>query len=260
MYSNKKICATIEVRMTSSRLPGKVLMDIMGKPAVQHIIERVKRSQYIDEVVVATTVNPLDDPIVELCRQIGCKYYRGSEEDVLLRVLDAAKSVDADIIVEIVGDCLVVDWRIADKLIEAFFAGEYHYASNALERTYPLGFNVQVFPVSVLDEVDRLTKDPVDHEHVTFYIYNHPEKFRLFNMKAPESMTYPHIEITLDTKEDYEMIKSIYEELYTENTDFSAEEVVSLLLDKPEILKIADNVKRRNPYEQRKMQEKQDER
>ena len=153
MYNNngKKICATIEARMTSSRLPGKVLMNFCGKTNLEHIVERLKRSKYIDEVVVATTINKEDDSIVELCNNIGCKYYRGSEDDVLLRVLEATKSISAEIIVEITGDCPVIDWRHTDILIEKFFSAKYDYVSNIIERSFPRGFDVQVFPVTVLE-------------------------------------------------------------------------------------------------------------
>ncbi len=249
MYNNNglKICATIEARMTSTRLPGKVLLDIVGKPALQHIIERLKNSRYIDEVVVATTINSTDDPIVMMCEGIGCRCFRGSEEDVLLRVLEAAKSVNADLVVEVTGDCPVIDWRHADHLIEMFFSEDYDYASNVVERTFPRGFDVQVFPVSVLDEVNSITDDPSDHEHVSIYIYSHPERYRLLNWRADESMFHPELEITLDTPEDYELIRVVYDRLYSANNGFSGYDVVELLLNNPEIAGIVQNVRRKHP-------------
>ncbi|MGE5370813.1 MAG: cytidylyltransferase domain-containing protein [Solirubrobacterales bacterium] len=246
---DQKIVATIEARMTSSRLPGKVLMDLAGKPSLQQIVERLKRSRYLDDVVVATTVNATDDPIVELCREIGCTYYRGSEEDVLLRVLKAAKSAKADIIVEITGDCPVIDWRHVDYLIEMFYSGTYDYAANIIERTFPRGFDTQVFPVAVLDRVNQLTDDQQDHEHVSLYIYHHPETFRLVNWTAPPDLHHPEMEITLDTLEDYRLIQAIYDELYPGNPDFSAGDVVGLLLRKPELLEIISNVRRKTPHQ-----------
>lgn len=259
MYKDRRICATIEARMTSSRLPEKVLLDLHGKPVLQHIIERLKRSIYIDDVVVATTVNKEDNPIVELCDKIGCKYFRGSEEDVLLRVLDAAKSVDADIIVEVTGDCPVIDWRHGDKLIEMFFSGECDYAANVIERTFPRGFDTQVFLVSVLEEVNEITKNPADHEHVSLYIYTHPERYRLLNWKADEKMNHPEFEITLDTKEDYKLIKNIYEKLYSQNEDFSAEDVVDLLLNNPQLSSEITNTHRKDPFKERKEWEENNE-
>lgn len=259
MYNDKnvKICATIEARMTSSRLPGKVLMKYCEKPNLQHIIERLKRSKYLDEVVVATTVNKEDDPIVELCKEIGCKYYRGSENDVLLRVLETAKSVDAEIIVEITGDCPVIDWRHVDKLLEKFFLRKYDYASNTIERTFPRGFDIDIFPVAVLEEVNVITKSPIDHEHVSLYIYTHPEKYRLLNWEADEEMKHPEFEITLDTKEDYEFIKVIYENLYPLNNDFSGRDVVEFLINNLHLQKKLEQTHRKDPFkEQREWEEK----
>ncbi|NPV91577.1 MAG: glycosyltransferase family protein [Firmicutes bacterium] len=245
-----KIVATIEARMTSTRLPGKVLLDLCGKPALQHIVERLRRSRYLDDVVVATTVNATDDPVVQMCKDIGCSYYRGSEEDVLLRVLEAARSVDADLIVEITGDCPVIDWRHVDRLIEMFFSGEYDYVSNVMERSFPRGFDTQVFPVRVLDEVNRLTQDPVDHEHVSYYIYNHPERYRLLNWRAEGDAFHPELEITLDTPEDYRLIKAVYEGLYRENPDFSAVDVIRYLLANQGLAGLVSRVRRKQPHGQ----------
>ncbi|AJH01338.2 hypothetical protein LF65_04809 [Clostridium beijerinckii] len=253
MYNNRgKIVATIEARMTSSRLPGKVLMDFCGKTDLQHIVERLGRSKYIDEIVVATTINEEDDPIIDLCKNIGCKYYRGSEEDVLLRVLEAAKSVEADYIVEITGDCPVTDWRHSDHIIEMFFSGEYDYVSNTIERTFPRGFDTQIFPVRILAEVNEITQNPVDHEHVSIYIYTHPEKYKLLNWKADEKMNHPQFEITLDTIEDYEFIKQIYEILYLKDFDFSAQDVVNLLIKHPHMIKSLENTDRKDPFKEQK--------
>lgn len=246
MYQRKKIVATIEARMTSSRLPGKVLMDFCGKPDLQHIIERLRRSKYVDEVVVATTTNKEDNPVVELCDKLSCKYYRGSEEDVLQRVLDAAKSVNAELLVEITGDCPVIDWRHVDYLIEMFFTKDYDYVANILERTFPRGFDTQVYPVAVLDEVNQLTRDALDHEHVSLYIYHHPERYKLGNWVAPSDVHHPEFEITLDTKEDYQLIKAVYEELYPKDEDFTCEDVVSLLLEKPQLLDYVKDIKRKH--------------
>ena len=158
--------------MTSTRLPGKVLLKIGEKPALEYMINRIKQSNLIDEIVVATTTNDSDLPIIDLCAKIGCKHFRGSEEDVLLRVLDAAKSVSADIIVELTGDCPFIDPEIIDNVISLYFSGDYDYASNIVERTFPDGFDTQVFSVRSLEEVSRMTKDPIDRVHVSCYFYN----------------------------------------------------------------------------------------
>lgn len=258
MYRNcsQKIVATIEARMTSSRLPGKILLDLAGKPALQHIVERLRRSRYIDSVVVATTDRSTDDPVEVLCRRLGCACFRGSEDDVLARVLGAAQSENADLIVEITGDCPAIDWRHADELIETFYSGEFDYVANtAGTHPYPVGFEVQVFPVSVLAEANGLTQNPVDHEHVSLYIYSHPERYRLHYVSAPPGLYHPEIEVTLDTQEDYRLIQSIYQSLYPQNEDFSALDVVNLLVKNPDWLRITRDVKRK--YVDNALQERQ---
>lgn len=252
MYKNsgKKIIVTIEARMTSSRLPGKVVMPLAGKPDLERLIERVKRSRYVDDVVVATTINNDDDVIVALAERLGVKYFRGSEYDVLQRVLFAARSVNGDIIVEITGDCPLVDWRLIDRGIEEFFESGADYAANNLEPlTFPNGFDVQVFPVAVLAEADRLTRDPIDHVQVTPYIYNHPERFTVHRWEAAADTYGPELRVTLDEIKDYELLDIIFKRLLPENEDFSAADVVALLRKNPELVAINKNVRQKHVSE-----------
>jgi len=244
-----KIISTIEARMSSSRLPGKVMKPILGKPVLELLAERLKKVELIDEIVIATTINRGDNVIEELSKKIGVKCYRGSEQDVLKRVLDAAKSVNGDLIVEITGDCPLIDPDIVGECIKLFLEGDYDYVSNGcVEQTFPDGLGVQVFPVKILEEVESITDDPVDREHVTYYIYNHPERFRLKNYRASGKLYWPELQITLDTPGDYKLIKIIFEEFYPKNTDFSALDVVRFLRRKPELLKINNDPERRNNY------------
>jgi len=244
-----KIVATIEARMASTRFPGKVLKPVFGKPLLGLLIERLKRVELIDEIVVATTVNDKDDAIESFCKNINVKCFRGSEEDVLKRVLDAAKSVNADLIVEITGDCPLIDPDIARECIKLFLQGNYDYVSNGcLEKTLPDGLAVQVFPVKVLEEVNSLTKNPVDHEHVSLYIYKHPEKYRLKNYRAEGELYWPELAITLDTQGDYELIKKIYEELYPENNKFTAYDIVRLLRANTDLIALNNDPARRDRY------------
>lgn len=247
---NKKIIATIEARMTSTRLPGKVLLPLAGKPALERLIERLQRSEYLDEIVVATTINKADDPIVELANKMRVKHFRGSEADVLGRVLGAARSVDADIIVEVTGDCPLVDWRLIDKGIEEFFRQKADYASNLINPSFPIGFDVQVFPTAVLAEVDKLTQDPIDRTHVSYYIYNHPEKYKLHNWQADAKYRWPDLRVTLDEKEDYELLNIVFEKLLPRNEDFSAEEVIEFLRANPAISAINKNIRQKDVQEE----------
>lgn len=250
---NKKIVATIEARMTSTRLPGKVLKPILDRPVLEFLIERLQQVDYLDDIIVATTINDTDQPIIDLCNRLNVKYFRGSEEDVLKRVLEAAKSVSADIIVEITGDCPFVDPVIVNECIETFHEGEYDYLSNAISTTFPNGLAVQVFPVHVLEQVNSLTSDQIDHEHVSIYIYEHPERYRLKNVEAKGELFWPELAITLDTPEDYELIRIIFEELYPRNPTFSAIDIVRFLRSKPELININRNIRRKDPHAEKKI-------
>ena len=243
MKNNKKVVATIEARMTSTRLPGKVLLEIGGKPALAYMINRIKQSRLVDDIVVATTVNDSDEPIIDLCNKIGCKYYRGSEEDVLLRVLEAAKSVNADILVELTGDCPFIDPDIIDRVVKLYFSGDYDYASNIVERSFPDGFDTQVFSVQSLEKVSRLTDDPIDRVHVSCYFYNHPQKFKLANLIGDQDSTWPDLRLTIDEPADYQLLKLIDEKLQDRKGMFSVNEVISLLKQEPELVELNKHVR-----------------
>lgn len=229
-----RIVCTIQARMTSSRLPGKVLLPAAGRPLLSHMIERLRRSRRIDDIVVATTDDASSDQIEALAREAGAGCFRGSEDDVLGRVLGAAEAARADVIVETTGDCPLIDPLIVDDVIEGFLAGGVDYCSNVLERTYPRGMDVQVFPTSVLAEVDRLTSDPADREHVSLYIYEQPGRYRLRNVAGsrPESA---ELRLTVDTAEDYEVVRGVFEALYPSDPEFGLEEILRLLDQHPEL-------------------------
>lgn len=249
MYLNhpEKIVATIEARMTSSRLPGKVMLPLEGKPVLQRIIERLQTSRYIDEIVVATTTNGPDDVLMKLARQCGVQHFRGSEEDVLGRVLGAAKSVRGDIIVEVTGDNpLLLGSGLVDTGLELFFKRGVDYLGN--QRTsFPVGFTIEIFPTAVLAEVDQLTDDPVDREHVSYYIYTHPEKYSLYIWEPSRKYTWPGLRVTLDEKADYEFLQAIYQRLLPKNHNFSEQDVLELLKKEPELVAINKYVQQRIP-------------
>lgn len=241
-----KIICTIEARMSSSRLPGKVLMPLAGVPSLQFLVERIRRSRFVDDVIVATTVNERDDAIVELCKKTHCNYFRGSELDVLGRVLSTAKEFHGDIIVEITGDCPFVDYRYIDKMIKLFYSGQYDYARMY---DFPGGFGVQVYPTEILSRVDKLTNDPVDRVHVTYYIYTHAEDFRIASWNAKGIMNWPDGRVMLDERDDYELLDIIAKELYPDNEDFSAEDVVEFLIQNPKLVNINAHVRKKDPKE-----------
>ncbi len=251
MYNNRKekIVAIVEARMTSNRLPGKVLLPIGGIPALELLVSRLRQSKHIDAICVATTINAADDVIVALAQKLDISFFRGSESDVLGRVLGAAQSMSADIIVEITGDCPFVDPELVDRGVEEFFAKDLDYASNTINATYPNGFDIQVFPTAVLAEVDMLTDDPVDRTHVSYYIYMHPEKYRLHNWVADEASTGPQLRMTLDEDSDYRALLTVFDALSGENPNFSARDVVQYLRTHPEVVAMNDSVRQKEAHE-----------
>jgi len=249
MIKNKKIVATLQARMNSSRLPGKALLPLAGEPLLARMVERLRRSKTIDEIIVATTTNKGDDPIVELCKKIECRFYRGSEQDLLLRILEAARLCNADIIVQNMADSPMVDWRIIDSMAHLLTNGNYDYATNEVKNPFSVGFDIRMCPIAILKEVEKITLDldPEYREHGLLYIVTHPEKYRFVNLEAPEHMRWPSLRLTLDTKEDYDLISKIYDYLYSINNDFSAEDVVGFLRQHPELASINSDIKQRVP-------------
>lgn len=223
-----RIIDIVEARMLSTRLPGKVMKTILGRPTLELMIERLRRVSHLDDIVVATTVDPSCDPIVELCHKLGVGCFRGSEEDVLDRVMRAAQEAKADIIVETTGDCPLIDPETTDSVIRTFLDNDVDYCSNNLEHTYPLGMEVKVFPLAVLEEVDRLTDSPADREHVSLYIYEHPEKYRCLNFAGDLPPEDAELRLVLDNPEDFELISKVFEALYPNNPAFSLRDMLDL--------------------------------
>lgn len=236
LKKGRTVIATIEARMTSRRLPGKVLLEACGKPMLELMIERVRRIEYLDDIVVATTVNGTDQPIVDLCRALGVKVFRGSEDDVLARVLGAARANGADVIVELTGDCPLIDPSVATQVVEFYLIHGFDYVSNDHLRTakslaydtYPWGMDTQVFSTAVLARADIETDDPEDREHVSRYIIREP-KFTHTIITAPPDLRRPELIFTLDEPADYSVIKSVFERLYSRNPAFSIRDVIALM-------------------------------
>jgi spore coat polysaccharide biosynthesis protein SpsF len=246
-----KIAIIIEARMTSTRLPGKIMLGVLDKPLLGHMIERVKRSRLADEIVIATTTNKEDDPVVTLGIVMGVKVFRGSELDVLKRVLDAAKSVKADIIVELTGDCPLNDPRLIDRAISKYL--EEYPAYNYVQlggfwgrnRTLPNGFGASVFSTKDLSFIERSSRDPLDREHVSLPFYSGKYPFKIFTLLFRGALRWPELTVTLDTKEDYQLIRVIFENLYKNNPNFSCLDVINFLKKNPHLLKINKHITRR---------------
>jgi len=249
MVSGKKVVATIEARMGSSRLPGKVLMQACGKPLLAHMIERLKRVPEIDEVVIATTANDSDQKIVDLAMSLGAGFFRGSEEDVLLRVLDAARSHKADIIVEFTGDCPAIDPGVVSRCIKAYSKTGVDYVVND-KNTYPGGMNTQVFSVKVLSEVEAITRgDKNAREHVSLAIRENPSRYKAHIVEALPEHRNPEIAIELDEAADYKMIKTIFEDLYPDKPDFDLNDILRYLSMNAHVAEMNSKVKRKKARE-----------
>ena len=209
------------------------------------LIERLRRAVRVDQVVVATTDRPADDVIEQLARRLGVNCFRGSSDDVLDRVLRAAQAHKADLIVEMTGDCPLLDPGIVDRTIELFLSGRYDYVSNIVERTFPRGLDTQVFPVKVLAEVAQVTNDPADRENVSLYIYEHPERYKLGNLSAPPELSRADLRLTVDTKDDLALITEIYQRLYPRKPDFTIYDVIRLLNENPELTKLNERIQQK---------------
>lgn len=248
MINRKRVVATISARMGSTRLPGKVLMLLAGKPVLAHIVERLTHSQYFDDVIVATSTNKGDDAIEQFCNERGIRCYRGSEADVLSRVYEAANICDADIVYRGMGDSPLVDWRIVDKLIELLEGGAYDFVANEItEPTYPIGFDATVFTMSALKDGYETATHPEMREHVTVHIKTNPKRYNIGALIAEGEMIAPKLRLTLDTALDYQAISAVFDALYPINANFSALDVVHFLKENSDIVNINSNVIQKVP-------------
>jgi len=241
-----KTVAIIQARMGSTRLPGKVMKDIIGKPVLCHVIERVERAAGVDEIVVATTLNNEDQEICDLASKMNVSYFCGSEHDLITRVYDAAVFFRADLIVDITADCPLVDPGIIDNLIATFRNNEGHvgYVSNVLPDTWPVGFGVQVYDIGTLSFLnDRVRGDL--REHTGWNVRMFGSEIKSINVSAPSRYRFPYFRMTLDTHEDYKAITAVFE--HFNHNHFRAEEAVEFLSRTPSVVKINQHIEQKNP-------------
>lgn len=204
-----KAVAIIQARMGSTRFPGKVLKDLCGKPILRHVISRVMESK-ASRIIVATTENPADTPIVDLCRTLGVLCYRGPEEDVLTRYVQAARIAEAEAVIRITADCPLLDPVVIDRAMEQLEVMPFlDYSSNTVRRTYPRGLDVEVFWMDVLTRLDRMSKTPQAREHVTWATRSRPDLFERYSVEDVENNS--DLRWTVDTITDYSVVKAILE-------------------------------------------------
>ena len=245
------ILAILQARFSSSRLPGKVLKPILGKPMLLHQIERVQHSKMIDKLVVATSVDSSDDELVDCCLKNDIKVFRGSLNNVLDRFYQCAKYYNPDHIVRLTGDCPIADWQVIDKAIDKHLNTKSDYTSNVLPPTYPDGIDVEVVKISALKEAWKNAILPSELEHVMPYIRNNA-KFKQFNLENKVNLSEHRW--TVDNSEDFEFIEMVYKELYLDNKRFTMHDVLKLLKSKPQMKKknyhIARNEGAQKSYEE----------
>lgn len=224
-----KVAAIIQARMGSTRLPGKILKEILGKTLLEYQLERVERAQAIDDIIIATTTNKNDDPIVMLCEKLKVKYFRGSEQDVLLRYYEAATKFHTDVIVRLTSDCPIIDPDVIDRVIREYLNNQekVDYVSNTIERTFPRGLDTEVIPYHILEVAHKKANLPAYREHVTAYIYHNPQDYKLLNVLNEQDLSQHRW--TVDTIEDFDLIDKIITNLYSNNPHFTFKDVVDLL-------------------------------
>lgn len=219
-----------QARMTSTRLPGKVLKTVLGKPLLQHQLERLRRAS-ADEVVVATTTNVDDEPVVALCRKLSVPFFRGSEGDVLSRYDGAAKAFGLELVVRVTSDCPLIDPSVIDQVI-AFRSDKYDYASNTLTRSYPRGMDTEVFSTEMLSLAAAEATAPYEREHVTPFFYKRPERFRLGQVVYSSDESAHRW--TVDTPEDFALIEKLLTGLVPSKPDYTLEDALALIARHPE--------------------------
>ena len=246
-HKQPMIVAIIQARMGSSRLSGKIMLEVCKKPLLKHMIERIQLTETVDEIVIATSTNKNDDVIEDFCKENKILCFRGSENDVLSRYKMVADIIHADIIVRLTSDTPLLDHIILDKVVQVYTKNKYDYVSNCLPlpRTYPDGMNVEVFSKKILDEMYYNAKKPSEREHVSLYVVMQPKKYKMYRVDYLNDVS--HYRFNLDYELDYKLIKEIFENLYYENQYFSMEDVIKFLEANPSIFNINSKIK---PYEE----------
>lgn len=245
------IAAIIQARMTSSRLSGKVMLDLAGAPVLVRVVERGKCSACVDVVAVATSTDSSDDQIAELCKQQDIACFRGLLDDVLSRYAGAARALKCDTVVRITSDCPLIDPKIIDLCIEAFQKGHYDYISNCTGggRTFPRGLDVEVFSTVALLRADKVAKEPYEREHVTPFLWQNKQSLFSVGPTLEASPTYRRpYRLTLDYPEDYELINGIYAHFSGPDSVIDVPEVLRYLDSHPELVALnafreADHIK-----------------
>jgi len=233
-----RVCCVIQARCNSTRLPGKVLLPLGGKPVIEHVLGAVLSASLVDDVILATTVNEADGPLACIAQKLGVRLFRGSEQDVLGRFIAALAQDDAEAVVRITADDPLLDPRVIDKVIKSYLESQVDYASNILQRSWPRGMDTEVISREALERSNREAILREHREHVTIYVRTHADLFRQCNVMAPKDEVWPELRLCIDTREDYEMIQQIFMALPFETQRPNINEIIRWLRAHTEIANI----------------------
>lgn len=235
-----KTALIIQARMGSERLPGKVMREVLNRPLLAHLLERMIQVENVD-LIVATTEDRNDQPIVDLCRSMGVAVFRGDTADVLSRYVKASEGYDT--VIRVTGDCPLLDAEVVEELLDKFRLGKFDYVSNTIKRTYPRGYDVEVLTTEALLRLNK-SATGADREHVTSYLVSHQDKFSIDQVVRKSDLS--SFRLTVDTIEDFELIKRIFESLPEK---FCLKDVVELLERHPYLKELNEHVKQKDPHD-----------
>jgi len=246
---NKDIKVIIQARMGATRLPGKVLKEVAGRPLLDYMVERVNQSRLIDETIIATTTSSEDEKIRQWCRKNSLAFYPGDEEDVLSRYYEAAKEYRASIVVRLTADCPLIDFRVIDAVVQSYLdRPRIDFVSNTvpLPCLYPDGMDVEVFDMHVLAKAHEEAQLPSEREHVTFYMWK-TGKFSSFRLDPSEDIS--QYRFCIDYAQDFEVIKEVLSKLYPDNPQFSMYDLINFMKRNPELLKLQKGIERNSGWQ-----------
>lgn len=245
-----KTVAIIQARMGSTRLPGKVMLPLDGSHILTHDIQRVRKADTVDEVIVATSRKTADDIVARYANRAGATVFRGSEDDVLDRMFSAATEANAETVVRITGDCPLIDWDVINTVVNRLATEEVDYCSNTFERTFPRGLDAEAFTYESFEHIYENAKEPHHREHVTPYYRENCDQYNLVSVTSREVFDEPWMQnrtdlrLTLDEADDYELLRKVYEQI--EYDDMASIKNAVTVIDNQSLQKINSSVKQKS--------------
>ena len=245
-----KVNAIIQARCGSTRFPNKVFAPIDGKPLIWHVVNRLRYVKFLDDIIVATTINTIDDQIEKWCIDNNVKCFRGSENDVLNRYYSAAKAYPSDYVVRITADDPFKEPTVIDKVIDTLVSNKLDYVTNNYPPSYPEGLDCEAFSMKTLETMEKKATENIEREHVTQYVFRHLDEFKIANVSCERMLK--QYRWTIDTELDYQYVLAIYAARKNKNGPLLMEEILSILNENPQILEINSSVHRSLMYEDKK--------